>query len=178
LNIQGARSIALNGMATYDDAPEKTDPTASGKPYQAITQGYLKDKHDLSVAFITAAAEHQPAAEQTRGLNNATYADAFHLRPGVEIVSKTADGDLVVQGDLDLSGFRYASLNPHSRQENNVQGSGESGSLTLRAGGDLNIYGSINDGFAAPPPSADDRAGCCCPVSTTVAVRWWCLATA
>ncbi|WP_308580948.1 filamentous haemagglutinin family protein [uncultured Pseudomonas sp.] len=158
LNIQGARSIALNGMATYDDALEKTDPTASGKPYQEITQSYLKDKHDLSVAFITAALQNTNLRQnKLAGLNNATYADAFHLRPGVEIVSKTADGDLVVQGDLDLSGFRYASLNPHSRQENNVQGSGESGSLTLRAGGDLNIYGSINDGFAAPPPSADDK---------------------
>ena len=48
------------------------------------------------------------------GLNNATYRDAFHLRPGVEIISKTADGDLVVQGDLDLSGYRYASVNPRT----------------------------------------------------------------
>ncbi|WKC47883.1 filamentous haemagglutinin family protein [Pseudomonas veronii] len=158
LSIQGARSITLNGMATYDDAPEKTDPTASGKPYQEITQGYLDGKHDLSVAFIKAALQNANLLQnKLGGLNNATYADAFHLRPGVEIVSKTADGDLVVQGDLDLSGFRYASLNPHSRKEDNVKGSGESGSLTLRAGGDLNIYGSINDGFEAPPPSADDK---------------------
>ncbi|WP_163374840.1 hypothetical protein, partial [Escherichia coli] len=48
------------------------------------------------------------------GLNNAAYAEAFHLRPGLEIVSATADGDLVVQGDLDLSGYRYASLNPRT----------------------------------------------------------------
>ena len=91
-----------------------------------------------------------------QGLNNAGYADAFHLRPGVEIVSKSADGDLVVQGDLDLSGYRYASLNPHS-QKTSVYGSGEVGSLTLRAGGDLNVYGSINDGFAPPPATVDDK---------------------
>ena len=158
LTIQGARSIALNGMITYDDAPEKTDPTASGKPYQEITQGYLDGKHALSDAFIKAALQNSNLLQnKLAGLNNATYADAFHLRPGVEIISKTADGDLVVQGDVDLSRYRYASLNPHSQQDNAVYGSGESGSLTLRAGGDLNIYGSINDGFAPPPASADDK---------------------
>jgi hypothetical protein len=84
------------------------------------------------------------------GLNNATYADAFHLRPGVEIVSKTADGDQAGRpGPVRLSLRQPQPQQP----ENNVHGSGESGSLTLRAGGDLNIYGSINDGFAAPPPS-------------------------
>ena len=158
LTIQGARSITLNGMARYDDAPEKTDPTASGRPYQEITQGYLDQKHALSDAFINAALLNQNLLDnKLAGLNNATYADAFHLRPGVEIVSKTQDGDLVVQGDLDLSGYRYASLNPHSVKDNAVYGSGESGSLTLRAGGDLNIYGSLNDGFAKPPVSEDDK---------------------
>jgi hypothetical protein len=85
----------------------------------------------------------------------AAYADALHLRPGVDIVSRTADGDLVVQGDLDLSGMRYASLNPRFQQMT-VRGSGEVGSLLLRAGGDLSIYGSINDGFAPPPATQDD----------------------
>jgi len=75
----------------------------------------------------------------------------------VEVVSATADGDLVVQGDLDLSRYRYASLNPHNVLDANVYGSGESASLTLRAGGDLNIYGSITDGFAQPPASNDDK---------------------
>jgi len=158
LTVQGARSITLNGMATYDDAPEKTDPTASGRPYQEITQGYLDGKHALSEAFINAAKSNLNLLNnKLAGLNNATYADAFHLRPGVEIVSKTPDGDLVVQGDLDLSGYRYASLNPNSQKDNSIYGSGESGSLTLRAGGDLNIYGSINDGFAKPPVSEDDK---------------------
>ena len=78
------------------------------------------------------------------------------MRPGVDIVSKTPDGDLVVQGDLDLSGLRYASLNPRF-QQTGVRGSGEVGSLLLRAGGDLNIYGSINDGFAPPPATKDDK---------------------
>ncbi|KAF0866351.1 filamentous haemagglutinin family protein [Pseudomonas sp. LD120] len=157
LQIQGARSIAVNGMISYDDAPLKNDSTASGRPYQAITQAYLDQKHQLSTAFINAALQNNDLLQnKLAGLNNATYADALHLRPGVEIVSKTADGDLVVQGDLDLSGYRYASLNPHS-QKTSVYGSGEVGSLTLRAGGDLNIYGSINDGFAPPPSTVDDK---------------------
>ena len=158
LTIQGARSIALNGMARYDDAPTHTDDTANGRPYQVIDQAYLDQKHALSVQFINAALSNKDLMNnRLSGLNNATYADAFHVRPGVEIVSKTPDGDLVVQGDLDLSGYRYASVNPHTQKNNAVYGSGEVGSLTLRAGGDLNIYGSINDGFAPPPPTDDDN---------------------
>ncbi len=150
LTIQGARSIALNGMATYDDAPTKTDDTPNGRPYQAIDQAYLDAKHALSTAFINAALGNTNLLQnKLAGLNNATYGDTFHLRPGVEIISKTPDGDLVVQGDLDLSGYRYASLRSTQPRE--------AGSLTLRAGGDLNIYGSINDGFAAPPETDDDN---------------------
>ncbi|MEB0207189.1 filamentous haemagglutinin family protein [Pseudomonas sp. CCC3.1] len=157
LDIQGARAITLNGMATYDDAPVMTDPTASGRPYQVIDQAYLDGKHVLSTAFINAALQNSNLLNnKLAGLNNATYADTFHLRPGVEIVSKTPNGDLVVQGDVDLSGYRYASLNRNS-QKTSVYGSGEPGSLTLRAGGDLSIYGSINDGFAPPPPTVDDN---------------------
>lgn len=151
LTIQGARSIALNAMATYDDAPVGTDTTATGRPYQVITQKYLDDIHNnLSTPYINAALSNTNLTQtKLAGLNNATYGDTFHLRPGVEIISKTADGDLVVQGDLNLSGYRYASLKSPQATE--------AGSLTLRAGGDLNIYGSINDGFAAPAATADDN---------------------
>ncbi|MGJ7541338.1 filamentous haemagglutinin family protein [Variovorax sp. LT1R16] len=158
LEIEGARSIALNGMALYDDAPTRTDATASGRPYQVIDQSYLDQKHALSERFIDAALRNDDLMRhRLAGLNNARYADAFHLRPGVEIVSRTPDGDLVVQGDIDLSGYRYASVNPHTPKNDAVYGSGEVGRLTLRAGGDLNIYGSINDGFAPPPPTDDDK---------------------
>ncbi|WP_210639094.1 filamentous hemagglutinin family protein [Pseudomonas sp. Tri1] len=157
LDIQGARSIAVNGMWQYNDAAFGSDPAASGRPYQVIDQAYLDGKHQDSVAFINAALANSDLMQgKLAGLNNARYADAFHLRPGVEIVSATADGDLVVQGDLDLSGYRYASVNPHTRQTA-VYGSGEAGALTLRAGGDLSIYGSINDGFAPPPATQDDK---------------------
>ncbi|MBB32004.1 MAG: hemagglutinin [Gemmatimonadetes bacterium] len=157
LNIQGARSIAVNAVQRYDDAAYGSDEAASGRPYQIIDQAYLDAKHADSEAFINAALSNdQLLSNKLAGLNNTTYADAFRLRPGVEIVSATADGDMIVSGDLDLSGHRYASLNPHT-PHTSVIGSGEVGNLVIRAGGDLDIYGSINDGFAPPPETPDDN---------------------
>lgn len=156
LIIQGARSIGLNAVRRYTDAADGVDPAASGRPYQIIDQAYLNRIHADNDLFINAALGNSDLLQRKlAGLNNARYADAFHLRPGVEIASKTADGDLVVQGDLDLSGYRYASLNPNTGKTA-VYGSGEAGSLVIRAGGDLDIYGSINDGFAPPPETVDD----------------------
>jgi len=157
LDIQGVRSIAVNAMQRYDDAAYGTEDAASGRPYQIIDQAYLDAKHADSAAFIDAVLGNDNLlGTKLAGLNNATYADAFRLRPGVEIVSATADGDMIVSGDLDLSGHRYASLNPHT-EHTDVYGSGEVGTLVVRAGGDLDIYGSINDGFAPPPETPDDN---------------------
>ena len=156
-DIQGAGSIAVYGMQRYTDAPLGTDPATSGKPYQVIDQDWLKGKHTESDAFIDAALANTALLQgKLAGLNNDRYLDVLHLRPGIEIASATADGDLVVQGDIDLSGYRYASLNPHTRRDTSVYGSGEVGGLVLRAGGDLTLYGSINDGFAPTPASPDD----------------------
>ena len=165
LTIRGARSIALNAVQRYDDAPDGTDESAGGKPYQVIDQAYLNAKHNDSTDFIdNALANGDLLNTKLSGLNNATYRNVLHLRPGVEIVSKTPDGDLVVSGDLDLSGYRYDSLNPLIKARYVADaapgdagyGSGEPGALAIRAGGDLNIYGSINDGFAPPPDTPDD----------------------
>lgn len=155
LDIRGARVIAVNGLQRYDDATDGTDPAVGGRPYQVIDQAYLEAKHADSQAFIDNLLANDGGL-RTRLAGLRRYQDAFHLRPGVEIVSKAADGDLVVQGDLDLSGYRYAGVNPHALQTA-VYGSGEVGSLTIRAGGDLNVYGSINDGFAPPPETPDDN---------------------
>ncbi|OYU91198.1 MAG: hypothetical protein CFE29_06780 [Bradyrhizobiaceae bacterium PARB1] len=154
ITVTGARSIAVNAVQRYDDAAYGTDPAASGRPYQEITQAYLDGKNVESGQFITAALANTALMNgKLAGLRG--YADAFHLRPGVEIVSATPDGDLVVKGDLDLSAYRYAGVNPNF-QRTGVYGSGEVGSLVIRAGGNLDIYGSINDGFAPPPATADD----------------------
>ncbi|WP_302118700.1 filamentous hemagglutinin family protein [Pseudomonas aeruginosa] len=157
LQILGARAITLSAVQRYDDAPVAALPASNGRPYQEITQAYLDGKHQQSELFMQAALANSALLDgKLAGLNNATYAEAFHLRPGLEIVRATADGDLVVQGDLDLSGHRYASLNPRTAKTS-VYGSGEAGSLAIRAGGDLNIYGSVTDGFAPPPETDDDQ---------------------
>ncbi len=150
VTILGARSIAVNAMQRYTDAPNGTDAAVSERPYQVITQAWLKTKHDEATTFINAALNRSSVMDgKLAGLNNDSYRNAFHLRPGIEIASKTADGDLVVQGDLDLSGFRYNGVNPNFVRTG-VTGSGEVGTLRFRAGGDLSIYGGINDGFALP----------------------------
>lgn len=125
LQILGARAITLSAVQRYDDAPVAALPASNGRPYQEITQAYLDGKHQQSELFMQAALANSALLDgKLAGLNNATYAEAFHLRPGLEIVSATADGDLVVQGDLDLSGHRYASLNPRTAKTS-VYGSGE-----------------------------------------------------
>lgn len=157
VNIQGARSIGLNGVRRYTDARDGVDPAVSGRPYQVIDQALFTRIDGDNTTFIDAALSNADLLQRKlAGLNNAAYADAFHLRPGVEIASKTADGDLVVEGDIDLSRYRYDSLNPHTSKVAGVYGSGESASLVIRAGGNLDIYGSINDGFAPPPETVDD----------------------
>ncbi|MDM0089992.1 MULTISPECIES: filamentous hemagglutinin family protein [unclassified Variovorax] len=163
LDIRGARSIAVNGMQRYDDAPLIATPAASGRPYQEITQAWLDGRHAENTKFVDAALARDslvsPVNGKLAGLRSAAYADALHLRPGVEIVSNAVTnpgGDLVVSGDLDLSGYRYASLNPHT-QQTGVYGSGEVGTLRIRAAGNLDIFGSINDGFAPPPATPDDK---------------------
>ncbi|NLS28480.1 hypothetical protein S2M10_34900 [Sphingomonas sp. S2M10] len=144
LDVQGAKSIAVNAFRTYDDAPLAALPDVSGQVPQLITQGYLDAIDGDSQAFINAALGNASLTGRLAGLGS------YRLRPGVEIVSATADGDLTVDGDLDLSGYRYGP------DANGVRGMGDPGVLVLRAGGNLNINGSINDGFAPPATTPDE----------------------
>ncbi|WP_219210921.1 filamentous haemagglutinin family protein [Variovorax boronicumulans] len=142
LTITGARSIALNAFQRYEDAPLGTETTVDGRPYQAIDQAWLDARHGESATFIGHALANG-ALMNGRLAGLRAYSDQFRLRPGVEVATT---GDLHVDGDIDLSGHRYASVNPHS-QRTGVHGSGEAGALVLRAGGNLQIFGSISDGF-------------------------------
>ncbi len=160
LNITGAQTIALNAFWTY--AP--TDPNGTivqsadtGVPTGAII---LDQVNQDSTSFIANAESNGQLNSTLRSelAGLITYQQAFHLRPGVEIVSATPTGNLTVMGDLDLSTYRYASVNPNSPLDP-VYGSGEPGVLVLRAGGNLNIYGSINDGFAPSTLSNPDSNG-------------------
>lgn len=148
IGIDGAKAIQLNAFITDNSAAAGTEASTDGTSYQVIDQAYLDRLHAQSSSFIDAALVNSALVDnRLAGLRR--YGDAFHLRPGVEVVADlavNADGNLHVDGDLDLSAHRYASLNPGS-QRSSVRGSGEAGALVLRAQGDLDVFGSISDGF-------------------------------
>src|SRR5260221_640990 len=164
LNIKGAKSVAVNAFWTYSPTDANgtivqdngdTTPVATG----GANAGYvgLNQIDTQSRAFMTAAYGGNVAAGnltsglQTKLAGLTAYGSAFHLRPGVEIDSATPNGNLTVSGDINLAGYRYGP-----GVQAGVYGSGEPGVLILRAGGNLNVNGSITDGFGAAPSTPDD----------------------
>ena len=145
--IDGAKAIVVNAFITDDSAPAGTDATADGRTYQRIDQAWLDARHADSVAFIGNALDNASLMNgKLAGLRG--YTSQFRLRPGLEVVSHAAntDGDLHIDGDIDLSRYRYASVNP-ATQMTDAYGSGEAGALVVRAAGNLEVFGSISDGF-------------------------------
>ncbi|VXA93964.1 filamentous haemagglutinin family protein [Brevundimonas sp. G8] len=157
LTIKGADSLSVNAFRAYEPAGG------------VIDQALMDDIHLDSTAFINAAIGNADMRGRIAGL--ATYADAFHLRPGIELRS-TAGGDLRVSGDLNLAGYRYASLNADS-QMTSTYGSGEAGVLLVRAADDLDIYGSITDGFAEPARTPDDNGWVIYPGTQNLNGEWF-----
>ncbi|CAB3890257.1 hypothetical protein LMG26846_03963 [Achromobacter insuavis] len=144
--VLGAERVSVNAFRRYDDAPLASAPDVTGRTPQVITQAYLDQLDADSVAYMNAALANAGLRARLQG---------YALRPGVEIVSRGVDGDLRIEGDLDLSNYRYG---PNAdRNDPARRGFGEAGVLLVRAKGDLNIYGSITDGFA-PPLATDDDA--------------------
>jgi Filamentous haemagglutinin family outer membrane protein len=137
LRIVGARSIAVNGFWTYDL------PGGS-----VITQATLDGYDTASTAFINAALGNAGLSARLAGLT--AYGNAFHLRPGVEI---TSSGDLSTSGDIDLSRYRYGQAADRNTASAGY-GAGEPMSLAIRAGGNLDIKGSLSDGFKSKPSIA------------------------
>ncbi len=138
--INGAKTITLNGVAAYTNAPPQTGSTDT----QMVTQAWMDLIDQDSQAFMNGALGNASLRSRLAGLK--AYGDAFHLRPGVEIDSATPGGNLVVSGDVDLSGYRYgpkADRNIHSAD----YGVGEPMAMVVRAGGNLTVNGSIADGF-------------------------------
>ncbi|MEI9993005.1 MAG: filamentous hemagglutinin family protein [Rhizomicrobium sp.] len=157
VTIKGAQNIAVNAFWTYvpTDAngsiiQDNLDPGGAPVAVTGDDAGYVGlDQVDArNRQFINAALANPDLMNRIQGLS--AYRDAFHLRPGVEIDSATPDGNLTTVGDLDFSGFRYASVNPNS-QQTGIYGSGEPGAVIFRAGGSLNIQGNISDGFQPGP---------------------------
>ncbi len=148
LTIKGAQSIALNGFATYKNAP--ADPNDSNG--QVIDQAYLDLIDQDSQVFISniyggnVAGGVLSYSLQSRLAGLVNYGSNFHIRPGVEIDSATPGGDLSTSGDIDLSGYRYGP-NANRDTSSSTYGAGEPMDLVLRAGGNLTITGSISDGF-------------------------------
>ena len=99
--IQGAKTVAVNAFRRYDDAPLAAAPDVTGKRPQEITQGYLDGIDGENQTYMNAALANPAVAARLAGLG------AYKLRPGVEVVSATPDGDLTVSGDIDLSNYRY-----------------------------------------------------------------------
>ncbi|WP_333837448.1 filamentous haemagglutinin family protein [Novosphingobium sp.] len=134
LTLKGIASLALNAMWTYQLAGGST-----------VTQSTLNGYDAASTGFINAALGNSGLQSRLAGLK--AYGDAYHLRPGVTIASS---GDLIVGGDLDLSGYRYGPNANRDTAATNY-GAGEPMALVLRAGGNLTVNGSISDGFKGKP---------------------------
>ncbi|MCU5781108.1 hypothetical protein MA04_00408 [Alcanivorax balearicus MACL04] len=167
LTVNGAKRVSVNGFWTYDDAPD--DP--ENKNTQVVDQDWLdktKERvpegeeenphwdgldgvHEHSKDFINAALANDELQQRLVSLKDAA-GEVFSLRPGVEIVSATEDGNLRIDGDLDFAGYRYG---PDA--DDAVYGSGTAGVFVMRAGGDLDVNGNVTDGFYRPPTTPDDR---------------------
>lgn len=153
LRIAGAADLQVNAFRSYDSAPLASAPDVHGHRPQVINQ------HWLDTVVDPDNSQWMNAALANAGLQQRTAAlGSYRLRPGVQIVARTSSdnprGDLVVAGDIDLSGYRYGPQS--NRTDPARRGFGESAALVLRAEGDINVYGSINDGFAPPPANPDE----------------------
>ncbi|MDI4236712.1 filamentous hemagglutinin N-terminal domain-containing protein [Bradyrhizobium sp. Arg237L] len=141
LAIRGAKSIYLNAFWTYDLPAGSTVTQATLDAYDVVSKAFMGNAYSGNALNGTLQAK-------LAGLLT-DYASAFHLRPGVEI---TSTGDLNVSmptaadgsGGIDLGGYRYG---PNAMGD----GTGEPMALTIRAGGDLKVNGSIADGFKSIP---------------------------
>ncbi len=153
IRIAGAGDLQVNAFRSYDSAPLASAPDVHGHRPQVINQQWLDTVVDpdnsqwMNAALVNTGLQQRIAA-----------LGSYRLRPGVQIVARTSSdnprGDLVVAGDIDLSGYRYGPQS--NRLDPARRGFGESAALVLRAEGDINVYGSINDGFAPPPANPDE----------------------
>lgn len=119
--VTGAGEIVVEALRGYDVAPNAAGVAgigASAGPNRISTAAVASD----TAAYMANAA----AIKSQVGLAPGD----FSLRPGVEIRSA---GDLRLESDWNL----FLASRP----------GGEPGVLTLRAGGDLRLDGSLSDGF-------------------------------
>ncbi|MEJ6329131.1 filamentous hemagglutinin family protein [Stenotrophomonas maltophilia] len=155
LRVEGAADIQVNAVRRYEDAPLADTVDVNGNRAQRVTQQWLDQIVDPdNRAWMDGALANADLRQRTAALGT------HRLRPGVQVLARRSEanpgGDLTVSGDIDLSGYRYGP--EADRNDPARRGFGESASLVLRAEGNINVHGSINDGFA-PPPANPDEAG-------------------
>jgi filamentous hemagglutinin family protein len=159
--VPGAGTIDIQAFRAYTPTASATLTNSAGTMVTTptISQTDFATWNTDSQAFINAVvsggqftASSGLATKLGSLVTGPALFAALHLRPGVEVDEKT--GDLTVVGDVDLSGYRYASVNPNSQLNAKVYGSGEPGALAIRVTGNLTVQGSVTDGFN--PPSATD----------------------
>ena len=153
IRIAGAGDLQVNAFRSYDSAPLASAPDVHGHRPQVINQQWLDTVVDPDNSlWMNAALANTGLQQRTSALGS------YRLRPGVQLVARSSSdnprGDLLVAGDIDLSGYRYGPQS--NRTDPARRGFGESAALVLRAEGDINVYGSINDGFAPPPANPDE----------------------
>ncbi len=122
--FQGASATVLEAVQIYRNVDTLTTGNAN-----STTLGF--DHIDAQIAGFMA---HKDTI--LTGLGKAGES-AFHLRPGVEVRSA---GSLTIDSDWNLYSANRVGAEP--------------GVLTLRAGGDLIVKGSISDGFETVIPRA------------------------
>ena len=151
LRIAGAGDLQVNAFRSYDSAPLAS--AADAWPSSAGDQP--------AVAGCGGGPGQPPMDERCAGQQDCSSAlppwAATAFAPACRSWRSSSDnprGDLVVAGDIDLSGYRYGPQS--NRTDPARRGFGESAALVLRAEGDINVYGSINDGFAPPPANPDE----------------------
>ena len=147
LDIRGARSVAVNGVGSTAAPPPAPKPLPPASPIRSSTR-------TTWTACTTTAAPSSPRRWPTPAWSTASWPACALCRRAAPAPrhrdpqrhARRRPGGAGRPGPVR---YRYASLNPHTPLTG-VYGSGEVGNLVIRAGGALQIHGSINDGFAPP----------------------------
>ena len=144
LDIRGARSVAVNGVGRPQRHPG-TETTAAGKPIRSSTR-------TTWTACTTTAAPSSPRRWPTPAWSTASWPACAPMptrctcAPDPQRHARRRPGGAGRPGPVPLPLRQPQPAHPLT----GVYGSGEVGNLVIRAGGDLQIHGSINDGFAPP----------------------------
>lgn len=133
--VLGSGSTTLEAVRSYQASTISDQPDVLGSNLDAgLTGRMATDAARLMAAQSAVLARLSPLAPQAR------------LTPGVEVRSS---GDLTVSvGESNLQ------ANQRGWNLNEWRFGQEAGSLTLRAGANLNVLGSISDGFVKPDNAA------------------------